>query len=63
MNVDYFSVARAGRLIALESLERRQPELPGFSTPAESFDLGNTVFVAQFSARVGPRVGQSAEPS
>ncbi len=53
MNVDYFSVARAGRLIALESLDRRQPEFPGFSSPAESFDLANTVFVAQFSARVG----------
>ncbi|MEP2030780.1 MAG: hypothetical protein ABJI96_18960 [Paracoccaceae bacterium] len=38
MNVDYYSIARVGRLIALESLERRQLDLPGFIMPAVSLE-------------------------
>ncbi|MEL7259357.1 MAG: hypothetical protein AAFN80_16225 [Pseudomonadota bacterium] len=33
MQVDYFTIARRGRLTALKALDRRQPELPGMSEP------------------------------
>lgn len=39
MNVDFFSVARRGRLDALEALNRRQPELPGFGNSAPPVTL------------------------
>ena len=53
MNVDYFSIARAGRLIALDSLDRRQPELPGFLTPAASLDAANAGLAAQLDTNGG----------
>jgi hypothetical protein len=53
MNVDYFSVARAGRLIALDSLDRRQPERPGFFTPAASLDALNAGLTAQLDTNGG----------
>lgn len=53
MNVDYFSIARAGRLIALDSLDRRQPELPGFFTPAASLDAANAGLAAQLDTNGG----------
>jgi hypothetical protein len=53
MNVDYFSVARAGRLIALDSLDRRQLELPGFLPPAASFDAANVGLAAQLDTNGG----------
>ncbi len=33
MNVDYVSVARKRRLVALKVLTRRQPALPGLAKP------------------------------
>ena len=33
MQVDYFTIARRGRLNALKALDRRQLELPGMSEP------------------------------
>ncbi len=56
MNVDYFSVARA---IALDSLDRRQPELPGFLTPAASLDAAN----AGLAAQLGTNGGMVVEPA
>jgi hypothetical protein len=35
---DYFSVARTRRLEALETLDRRQPDLPGLSEPSVPFE-------------------------
>jgi len=33
MQVDYFTIARRGRLNALKALDRRQLELPGMTEP------------------------------
>ena len=33
MQVDYFKIARRGRIRAIESLSRGQMELPGFNEP------------------------------
>lgn len=51
MNVDYVSVARKRRLVALKVLDRRQPALPGL-TKAKMAPLPGTGKVVQMRERI-----------
>ncbi|MEM8773746.1 MAG: hypothetical protein AAGF53_01855 [Pseudomonadota bacterium] len=50
MQVDYFALARKGRITALET-KRQQPELPGLGTVTSVEASGDPVFLEEYRVR------------